>query len=266
MKVMSYNTLFAGFDGSNDTRYQSQMNVIADVAPDVLLMQEARNFTATGSALHYLTEARLGMRGFVAEAPFTGQHTAIFVRPQITPISFEADATHFHHSAAFLKMAVPGFAKPVRAVSVHLCPNSPEVRLKEAVYLFNLANPDEFVLVAGDFNSVSPDDLEPEGMDELPTRFRMRYTDHDGRANRETVRALLRSGFADVALTFPRGGDPTVPADGFPTTEFVPFRSDYILATSALVATVCDYGVLKDGRTDFASDHYPIYAEFRGRR
>jgi endonuclease/exonuclease/phosphatase family metal-dependent hydrolase len=48
----------------------------------------------------------------------------------------------------------------------------------------------------------------------------------------------------------------------FKGTEFVPFRSDYILATKALAASATSYSVIKNPITDMASDHYPVLAEF----
>ena len=83
MRVMSYNTLFGGFDGSDDRRRNDQLTLIHNTDPDILLIQEAKGYTASGSALLYATEQALGRRGFVAEAPITGQHTAIFLKPEL---------------------------------------------------------------------------------------------------------------------------------------------------------------------------------------
>lgn len=51
MKVMSYNTLFGGFDGTDDHRFLAQKEVVEDVNPDVLLVQEAKQFEADGHRL-----------------------------------------------------------------------------------------------------------------------------------------------------------------------------------------------------------------------
>lgn len=204
------------------------------------------------------------MRGFVAEAPATGQHTAVFIRPELTPISFEADKVHFHHAAASLKVSVPRFDLPVTVVSVHLCPNSPPARLREVSYLFNLADPASLTLIAGDFNSVSPDDPEPKGLDALSARFRMRYTGDDGRADRGTIASLLRAGFVDIGPRLEATPTATVPAAGYSDTEFVPFRSDYLLATPLLARAARAYGVVRSAAADVASDRYPVWADFQG--
>lgn len=48
MKVMSYNTLLGGFDGTDDRRFLAQKEVVEEVNPDVLLVQEAKQFEANG--------------------------------------------------------------------------------------------------------------------------------------------------------------------------------------------------------------------------
>lgn len=262
MRVMTYNTLFAGFDGVDDRRRHDQFRVITEVDPDVLLLQEAKGYLAGGAALLYDTERALSMRGFVAEAAVTGQNTAIFIKHELTPFAFEPDAVRFHHAAAVLRFAAPGFDRPMTAISVHLCPNGPHVRRREASYLINYADPEALVLVAGDFNSVSPDDPEPEGIDDLPARFRARYVDETGRTERSTLAALKQAGYVDVGSVF---GDrtPTVPGAGFTDTEFVPFRSDFILTTSALAERAAGYRVIRTPMADGASDHYPVVVEFR---
>lgn len=59
MKVLSYNTLFGGFDGTKRDRYETQINLIDGLQPDVLLLQEAKGFQLDGQALLRETEARL---------------------------------------------------------------------------------------------------------------------------------------------------------------------------------------------------------------
>lgn len=262
LRVMSWNTLFGGFDGADGARFERIARVVQEADPDILLLQELRGYLAEGGRRLHTAEQALGRRGFVAEAPATGQHTGIFVRPGIEPIAFEADGAHFHHAAAIGRFRVPGMDAPVIAASVHLCPNAPEVRLREVSYLYNLAVPEELVVVGGDFNSLAPDDPEPDGLGDLPPRFRSRYADDDGRTDRRSVGRLLRVGFADVAAWVGSDLGPTVPAAGFTGTEFVPFRCDFLLATPALVGRATSYQAIRSEETGRASDHYPIIAEF----
>jgi endonuclease/exonuclease/phosphatase family metal-dependent hydrolase len=262
MKILSYNTLFGGFDGAAKTRYDLLVEVIREVRPDVLLAQELKGYLANGERHALQFERDIGMRSFLAAAPHTGQNTGIFIRPEIEPLSFEADSVHFHHAASFLEARVPGFTKPVTFVSVHLCPFSPHVRLSEVGYLTNLAAPDGLVVIGGDFNSVIPGDPEPD-FAALPSHFRARYTGVDGHSDRRALEQLIHAGFRDSAAGFAERANPTVPAAAFVGTEFVPFRSDYLLASAALAERVTNYRVVRSTATDHASDHYPILVRTR---
>ena len=264
MKLLTYNTLFAGFDGVDNRRQKIQHEVIREIAPDVLLIQEAKNFERDGFRLLFETEAALGLRGLLGIAPHTGQNTAVFFKPDIRPVSFEADAVHFHHAAAIARLKLPAFEQPVTFISVHLCPHSPHVRWREAAYLINYAAPGTLAVIAGDFNSLSSNDPEPQGWDALPPHFRSRYLLPGATAaDRETLDILYAAGFVDVAHQLGKNGDTTVPGAAFTSAEFIPFRCDHVLVTKKLSEFTADYEVIKDARAGEASDHYPMAVTFR---
>jgi endonuclease/exonuclease/phosphatase family metal-dependent hydrolase len=226
-------------------------------------MQEARGFDAGGGALLHALEAQIGVRGFLAIAPRTGQNVAIFIREPLTPLSFEADGANFHHALTTLKVNVPGTERPVTLISAHLCPNGPAVRLREAAYLAVQAAPDVCALLTCDFNSVSPHDPEPEGFDALPTHHRARYLADDLKGtNRSVLAHLEAAGWVDVGHTLDKAITPTVPAAGFTGTEFAAMRCHYVLATAALAVGARSYEVVRTPATDTASDHYPIVTTF----
>lgn len=137
------------------------------------------------------------------------------------------------------------------------------MRLVEAANLIAYAAPDHLTLLAGDFNSVSPLDPEPDWKG-LPAHFHARYTSPDAdTADRRTLQALYRAGYVDLAHRLGGHSQTTVPGAAFKNTEFAPFRADYFLASPPLAEHAASYAVLKDARTDAASDHYPVVAEFR---
>lgn len=262
MRVMSWNTLYGGWDAGNDRRFRLQAEVIGEARPDILLLQECKTFGADGGQRLHMVERALGMRGFLAPAPHTGQNTAVFLRPGVEPVAFTSDSVHFHHAAAFATLRLPGFVVPVTVTCVHLCPVGVPMRLIEAANLVPYAAPDALTLVADDFNSVSPHDTEPE-WGSFPPHFRARYTGPDGvTADRRVLEALHHAGYVDVAHMLGAQARPTVPGAAFPLAEFVPFRADYFLASQALSRCATSYRVIRDARTDQASDHYPIVAEF----
>jgi endonuclease/exonuclease/phosphatase family metal-dependent hydrolase len=263
LTALTYNTLFAGRDGVDERRSQSQIDLLNQLKPDVFLMQEAKGFDAGGCALLYALESRIGMRGFMTVAPWSGQNVAIFIREPLRPLSFGADGAHFHHALATLKIGLPDNGKPLTCISAHLCPNGPAVRRRETAYLAVHAAPDTLTLLTGDFNSASPHDPEPEGFEALPAHFRARYLADDLRtADRSVLAQLEAAGWVDVGHALGGSNMPTVPTAGFNDTEFPVMRCDYILASKALAAGAVSYEVIRTSATDMASDHYPVLATF----
>lgn len=264
MKILSYNTLFGGFDGAKRERYEAQLQLIRELDPDVLLMQEARGFEANGQAVLLETEQRLAMRGFLGLAPRTGQNTAIFLKAPLRALSVATDNEHFHHARLSVSAEVPGFADAVTFISVHLCPNAAHVRQREAAYLVNEAAAGGLALVGGDFNTISPHDGMPADLADLQAHFRLRYTHPDGiTPDGRPLQFLESAGWCELGHHSGDARTPTVPTAGYSGTEFATFRSDYFLATSRLAKSLVRYEVIRTGITDKASDHYPIWAEFQ---
>jgi len=263
LTVLTYNTLFGGRDGSADHRAIAQVNLVNDLRPDVFLMQEAKSFDANGSAWLYWLEQQIGMRGFLAIAPRTGQNIAIFIREPIRPLSFEADGANFHHTLATLKVEIPGSELPVTFISAHLCPNGPEVRRREAAYLAVQAAPERLTLVTGDFNSASPHDLEPVDWTALAPHHRARYLADDLRGiDRSVLAHLETAGWVDLGYKLDAECGPTVPTAAYRDVEFATMRCDYLLASQALSARARSYRVIRNDITDMASDHYPVLVTF----
>lgn len=263
LTVLTYNTLFAGRDGSDDRRAQAQIGLISELKPDVFLMQEARGFDANGGAWLYALEQKIGMRGFLAVAPRTGQNLAIFIREPLRAVSFEVDGAHFHHALATLRVALPDSEKQVTFISAHLCPNGPEVRRREAAYLAVQAAPDKLTLVTGDFNSASPHDPEPADWAALAPHHRARYLADDLQGiDRSVLAHLEAAGWVDIGHRLDPDKVPTVPTAAYRDVEFATMRCDYLLASQGLAAHARSYQVIRNATTDGASDHYPVLATF----
>lgn len=263
MKVLTYNTLFGGFDGAAATRYDLLVSVIRRAKPDVLLLQELKGYLEDGARRALRFERDIGMRGFIGPAPVTGQNTGIFISPEIQPLKFEVDASHFHHVASFLEARVPGWEDPVTFTSVHLCPNGPVVRRREAAYLMVHAAPERLTVIGGDFNSASPHDPEPVDWPDLVPHHSSRYAADDLTGiDRSVLSALGAAGWVDLAKQLDAAGTATVPTPAYRQSEFATMRCDYLLASQALAAHARGYEVIRDGSTATASDHYPVIATF----
>lgn len=247
---MSWNLLNGGEDGGDRSRVELQRAVIAETDPDVLLVQEARGFLDRGQRRRFDAERQWGLRGFLGPAGLTGQHTGVFIRPGLLPLSFRSDAAHFHHVPAILTLDI-GTASPVTFASVHLCPDHPDARRLEAARLAGLLGRGRTVVIGGDFNAPSPDD-PPVDLSTLAPHHRVHYVDASGDADRSPTALVVAAGLREL-----RGDDsPTVPTAGYPETEFVPFRADHLFATADVRGRSAQ--VLVDDRTNDASDHYPL--------
>lgn len=263
LTVLTYNTLFAGYDGTDDRRAKTQVGLINELSPDVFLMQEAKGFDANGNARLFALESKIGMRGFLAIAPRTGQNVAIFIRDSLRPLAFDVDAHHFHHALATLKVAAPDNNQPITFICAHLCPNGPELRRREAAYLAVQATPDELTLMTGDFNSASPHDLEPEDWGRLAPHHRARYLADDLHGlDRSVLAHLDAAGWVDLGHRLDAAKVPTVPTPAYHDVEFATMRCDYLLASNALAEMATSYQVIRNAITDTASDHYPVLATF----
>ena len=263
MKIISYNTLFGGCDGSIDQRLQLQIALIQAEKPDILFLQEARHFDREGQRRLHQLEKAWDMRGFLALAPHTGLHAVIFIRAPILPVAFESDAVHFHHTTAFLTVELPGFAAPVTLINTHLCPYGPQVRQLESAYLTKYAAPDRLTLLGGDFNSLSPHDAEPD-WSQFSRHAKSRYfMPAQDRADRFVLQTLQDAGYTDVAWHLNGSSQHTLPTRGFERAVPAAFRFDYLLVNAPLVQKLVSYKVLRNDQTDQASDHYPLVAEIK---
>jgi endonuclease/exonuclease/phosphatase family metal-dependent hydrolase len=263
MKVLSYNTLFGDFDGARCERYEAQLQLIRELDPDVVLLQEARGFEANGGAVPLQTEQRLAMRGFLGLSPHTGQNTAIFVKAPVRARSAVTDNEHFHHARLTVTAEVPGFTDPVVFISVHLCPNAAHVRQREVAYLVNEAAAGGVALVGGDFNTISPHDGVPPDLADLQPHFRLRYTHPDGvTPDGRPLQFLESAGWQELGHDSGDTATPTVPTAGYSGTEFATLRSDYFQATQRLAKTLARDQVMRNAVTHKASDHDPIWVEF----
>jgi exodeoxyribonuclease-3 len=116
-----------------------------------------------------------------------------------------------------------------------------------------LVEADQPHLLVGDFNALAPGD--PIGP--LPEGVEKRGEAIDG-APRPAIAAILEAGYIDCyRVLHPKTPGYTYPSDG-------PWlRLDYIFASPALAERLQGCDVVAGGETDRASDHLPIWVEFR---
>ena len=261
MRIVSWNILNGGQDGTSTERLECAISVLRDEQPDVVLLQEANGFALHGQRLLYHIENSLNMRGFLAVAN-TGYNLAMYLRRDQAVTSYDVDATHFFHASLNVELVLPG-SPGLSLVNAHLCPHSSEVRAIEAQHLARYAAMDSYVLIGGDLNSLDPHQEHSTALDTMPPHYRARYlVPGEGQQPDTRVGRILEvAGLIDIgyARSDPTYTIPTyLPVYG---NEFGRLRLDYMYASSAFAELVTDYRVIRNAQTDKCSDHYPITIE-----
>ncbi|MBQ1073546.1 endonuclease/exonuclease/phosphatase family protein [Micromonospora sp. C31] len=270
LRAMTWNIRTGGRDRGGADRRDRLVRVVAAERPDVLALQELRDFDA-GGVLDDFAD-RVGMRPHLARSCF-GQPVAVLLRPPLRAIAATRVRRPFHHAAQRVTVATTAGALTV--LSVHLDPYSGLRRRVEAGWAAAALRraPGELALLAGDLNTLDPVAEHTDRVARLPAAYRRRHLRRDGRTvETRAVARLLAAGLVDLyaaAAGRQRDGAATGPPDAGLTAptrhgggaEFSGMRLDYLFGTAALADRVRDCRVLRGGETEYASDHYPVVAD-----
>jgi exodeoxyribonuclease-3 len=233
--------------------------VIAEQAPDVLALQELRDFDrAGGRRMRELADA-VGMTAQLAPSAF-GQPVAVLLRSPGRAVARTAVRWRLHHAAA--AVVVPTDRGPLTVVSTHLNPFSPYRRMREARWLAaRYAAPRRPVLLAGDLNALDPWTDHTDKLARLPGLYRRRHVHDDGTADTRTLAAFDAAGLVDLWRVAGSGPGLTAPTTRGGGREFSGMRLDYVLGSPPAAALARACRVVTGGDTEHASDHYPVVAE-----
>jgi endonuclease/exonuclease/phosphatase family metal-dependent hydrolase len=263
MLVMSWNLHNGGLDQAekSDNRYWGQLAFIANLAPDIVCLQEARWWNSNGYRRLLAFEATTGLRAFLGHAT-SGIHTVVAVRTtSMTPIMHDVDS-RIHHVHNKLMVTLPEHPAPLVIVSTHLSPYDGITRLQETATLLDLAHTS--CIIAGDMHSAAPDD-PPTNYTNTPQieRLHSLMLPTDNTLNQEPVNIedrralalLLHAGFTDTATTL----DPTTGHDGTRPQR----RQHRILVSPSMSPRLASgsYAVLDTEETRTLSYHLPIVIE-----
>ncbi|AGL19877.1 endonuclease/exonuclease/phosphatase family protein [Actinoplanes sp. N902-109] len=246
--------------GGSGGRLAAVVALLQRERPDLLALQELRDFQRHDGARMREVAAALGMTATLAPSAF-GQPVAVLVRPPLTVARRATVRWRLHHAAA--AVTVPTQAGPLTVVSTHLNPFRPYRRLREARWLAHrYAAP--LTLIAGDLNSLDPGTGHTERLSRLPELYRRRHVQADGSADTRAIAAFTEAGFTDLWRTAGRGDGLTVPTSKGGGQEFsnAGMRLDYLLARPQLAARAVQARVIRGGEAEWASDHYPLAVTF----
>ncbi|MEV4478449.1 endonuclease/exonuclease/phosphatase family protein [Micromonospora coxensis] len=262
LRVMTWNIRTGGRDRGGPDRLDLVTGVVAAERPDLLALQELRDFDRGG--LLDDVAGRVGMRPHLARSCF-GQPVAVLVRPPLRVRHAAAVRRPFHHAAA--RVVVDTSAGPLTVFSTHLSPYSGGRRRMEADWLAAAVRRSggELTLLAGDLNTLDPAVDHTARLAGLSAHYRRRHLRRDGRTvDTRAVSRLLAAGLVDL---WPLRAGAAPDADGLtvPTrhggAEFSGMRLDYLLGSARLAALTRQVRVVRGGDADHASDHYPVVAE-----
>lgn len=255
MRFMTWNIKTGGVDRGRRFRLPDIAEVIAAEKPDILALQELRDFTRDHHRRMTDLAGAVGMTPYLARSGL-GMPVAVLVRDPLR-ITHTASVTwRLHHAAAVV--VVETGSGPLTVVSAHLNPFSPYRRMREARFLAARYAHTERMLLAGDLNGLDPVGDHTEALASQPSMFRKRHLYPDGRVDSRALAAFSAAGLVDLWPTAGSGDGRTVPTTQGGGREFGGMRLDYVLATPAVAATAQDMQVLRTTPTEHASDHYPL--------
>lgn len=260
LRVGSYNVM----DGGQD-RWSGQLRLLASLDLDLLGIQEAKHWDRTDYARVHETAEALGMQPLFAPSQSHGCHLVLFYRwPRIQCRRFRADIScgRFHHAASRAQFTVDGVDEPLWVLHTHLHPFSPGVRLTEAGWLTEYANPDRLAVIIGDLNTGGLMDKDPDDWDQVPvhlhSRHRLVLPDGSyGGSDRRAMSALTKAGFVDPPEQL--GMEPPRTAGHWGHgSEPYDRRSDFVLLSRRLAPAVHDHRVVDTAETQRLGDHLPV--------
>ncbi|BCY13991.1 endonuclease/exonuclease/phosphatase family protein [Actinoplanes sp. L3-i22] len=252
MRFMTWNIKTGGVDRGQRFRLPAIAEVITAEKPDILTLQELRDFTRNDGRRMTELAGAVGMTPFLARSGL-GMPVAVLVRDPLR-ITHTASVTWRLHHAAAVAVVSTG-SGPVTVISAHLNPFAPYRRMREARWLAARYVRGDRVVVAGDLNGLDPVADHTAALASQPALFRKRHLHRDGTVD---TRAVAAFGMTDLWTTAGDGDGRTVPTTQGGGREFGGMRLDYVLATPAIATTAHDMRVLRGGPTEHASDHYPV--------
>lgn len=257
LRVMTYNIRTGGRDGPDPSRLDRIVEVIAEQRPDLLALQELRDFRRDGRMA--AVAGALGMRAYLAREWF-GQPVAVLVRPPGRVLRAAPVRRPFHHAAQ--RVVVATDAGPLTVIGTHLQPYAGGRRLREAGWLAAASRMNGLGLLMGDLNTLDPWVGHDERVRRLPAEYRRRHLRPGGSTvDTRAVAALDRAGYVDLFRLVGAGAPETAPTRHLGGAEFAGMRLDYVLATPAAAGLARRCVVVRGGTADRASDHYPVLAE-----
>jgi exodeoxyribonuclease III len=249
--ILSYNILEGGKD-----RLPLIGDVIQQQQPDVVALLEARSH----SNVEALAQ-QLGMSLTFGEANNINQDHVVW-------LSHIPVARMYNHrlpvfAKTLLEIEIPWNGTPLALFATHLKAGqdleSEQRRVSEMQEILAILRQrsDQPHILVGDLNTLHPTD-RPNTPEYIATLKERGETMPEPQFPRQVIPLLLEAGYVDCYRML----HPSI--EGYTShTTHPALRVDYIFASAVLARRLYECDVVTGAETELASDHFPIWAEFR---
>jgi exodeoxyribonuclease-3 len=251
LRVMTYNILNGG-----ENRETHILDVIQTAKPDVVILQEVY----TEGFLENVSRP-LGMKYYIGAG---NKKRRVALLSKLPVLSFKSHHPLFPTWRNFID-AVIEYEKDriIHVIGVHPMANLGVVfeawRFLEARCILNYVRrfQNESFLIAGDFNAIAPG--EKVNMENMPAWLKWTLYLQGDRVYHFSVAKFLAAGLIDCFRSLNLENGFTLPPPN-PNA-----RLDYIFINTPMQPCLKKCWVVKEPESvNFASDHYPVMAEFKG--
>ena len=275
-KVVNYNALH-GFRGDSLLK-ERYINWINEIDPDIVSYQEMNGFMQND--IGALAEAYGHPYAVIMNEEYGVPVThPLAITSKYPILNVERVIDNMWHGYLY------AYIEGVHVFVTHLAPFTLKDRQKDITQILAqaaLLPQDEKILIAGDFNALSPKDsavYSKSGLLEAMKKSEGRYEPKSGtpivrgrtiyrnnlnndRIDYSVMQKILDAGYKDTYYLANDRFKDSVPARGHASKNSVLRRIDYIWVNEKLAKHLESADIIQDEITDELSDHYPVVVEF----
>ena len=230
------------------------VEIIKKESPDCLTINEANTFVADSNKIlkHVADETGFPYYDIALSGEFDF-HVAVFSKFPLKSVRKLQPLKR----ACLIAFIETKFGE-ISIASLHLTPNSEDLRHPEIDLVVNSQKDWENRILMGDMNSLSSrDSYSPDMVKKLNEVSLRRFTT-DGKLRFDAIEKIESSGYYDSAVQLGKNKEITSPTLLNEFSQHYNMRLDYIFLSKSLLSRLVDYKVIKNKLTEKASDHYPI--------
>ncbi|WP_235062809.1 endonuclease/exonuclease/phosphatase family protein [Indibacter alkaliphilus] len=276
LKVLSYNA-FYGFEQDKD-KFNAFNRLLEDLDPDIILFQEMNGFDQ--NKLSQFANGYGHKYSVIMNKEFGVPNThPLAISSKYPILNVQRVLDDMWHGYIYATI------NDVHIFNLHLAPFTVLDRKKDiekVIAQAKLLDVDKGIIIAGDFNALSPMDTHAYGEELLESmrsiegryetksgteilRFREIHRNNliDDQIDYSVIGHVLDAGYSDVIKKIHPDFINSVPTEGHRKRNSKLRRIDYIFVNPVLIDNVIRAEIVKNELTDHLSDHYPVFITFK---